>query len=301
MTSVRCFPSVAIAKGWDLHQFDVNNAVFHEDLEEEVYMTLHPGFTCSTPNKVCRLQKSLCGLQQAPRQWFAKLSSKLRDYGFVHSYADYSLFTYRKGDIFMALLVYVDDIVLASNDTHACSEFKSYLHASFSIKDLGSLKYFLRIEVARGPNGLFLSQRKYALEIVDECGLLGAKPSDFPMEPNHKLALATGSPLDDSGRYCRLMGRLIHLTTTRPDLCYAVHILSQFIQAPREEHMHAACRVLHSIKGTPDCGLLLQAHNDLRLVSYCDSDWGACPITRRSLTRYLVTLGGSPISWKTKK
>jgi len=129
----------------------------------------------------------------------------------------------------MALLVYVDDIVLAGNDTNVCSEFKSYLYTCFGIKDLGPLKYFLGIEVARGPKGLFLSQRKYALEIVDQCGLLGSKPSEFPMEVNHKLALATGPHLVDVGRYHRLVGRLIYLTITHPDLCYAVHILAQYM------------------------------------------------------------------------
>jgi len=97
------------------------------------------------------------------------------------------------------------------------------------------------------------------------------------------------------------MGRLIYLTITRPDLCCAVHILSQFMQAPREEHMNAARRILCYIKGSPDCGLVIHAHSDLQLIGYCDSDWGACPITRQSLTGYLVTLGDSPISWKTKK
>jgi len=117
----------------------------------------------------------------------------------------------------MAVLVYVDDIILAGNDTHACTQFKAYLDNYFSIKDLGPLKYFLGIEVARGPKGLFLSQRKYALEIVDECGLLGSKPHDFPIEENHKLALATGSTLTDVGRYRSLVGQLIYLTNTRPD------------------------------------------------------------------------------------
>ena len=147
---------------------------------------LPPGFTCSAPNKVCRLQKSLHGLRQACRQWFVTLSSKHREYGLIDSYADDSLFAYRNGDIFIALLVYVDDIVLVGNDSHAYTEFKNYLNACFSIKDLRPLKYFLGIEVASRPKGLFLSQRKYAHEIVDECGLLGAKPSDFPMEENHK-------------------------------------------------------------------------------------------------------------------
>ena len=130
---------------------DMHNAFLHEDLEEEVYMILPPGFKTANPNKVCQLQKSLYGLKQAPRQWFAKLSSKLLEYGFVRSYADYSLFTYQNGDKFMALLVYVDDIVLAGNDPHACSAFKSYLHTCFSIKDLGSLKYFLGSKLLVDP------------------------------------------------------------------------------------------------------------------------------------------------------
>jgi len=109
MTTVRCFLAIAVSKGWDLYQLNVNNAFLYGDLNEEVYKTLSPGFTCSTPHKVCRLQKSLYGLHQAPRQWFAKLSSKLHEYSFSHSYADYSLFTYRKENVFMALLVYVGD------------------------------------------------------------------------------------------------------------------------------------------------------------------------------------------------
>jgi len=107
--------------------------------------------------------------------------------------------------------------------------------------------------IAHGPNGSFLSQCKYALEIVNECGLLGAKPSDFPMEENHKLALVSGPSLVDVGRYQSLVGHLIYLTITRPYICHAVHVLSKFMQAPQEEHMNAPYRVLHYIKGTPNC------------------------------------------------
>ena len=201
----------------------------------------------------------------------------------------------------MALLVYVDDLVLTGNCSIACAEFKKYLNSCFHIKDLGPLKYFLGIEVARSPQGLFLCQRKYTLEIIEECGLLGSKPVDFPMEANHKLALANSTLLENPTRYRRLVGRLIYLTITRPELCYAVHILSQFMQAPKEAHMEAARRVLRYLKGTPGQGLLLKADSDLQVYAFCDSDWGACPLTRRSLTGYFVTIGGSPVSWKTKK
>ena len=128
----------------------------------------------------------------------------------------------------MALLVYVDDLVLTGNDCDTCFTFKAYLCRCFNIKDLGPLKYFLGIEVARNSEALFLSQRKYALEIVQECGLLGAKPIDFPMETNHKLGLATWKFLEDPTQYRRLAGRLIYLTITRLELSYSIHILSQF-------------------------------------------------------------------------
>ena len=119
----------------------------------------------------------------------------------------------------MELLVYIDDIVLARNETNACKQFKIYLDACFSIKDLGQLKYFMGIEVAHGAKDMFLSQRKYALEIIDESDLLGTKSVDFPIEKNHKLAFATGRALNDPTRYRRFIGRFIYLTITRPDLC----------------------------------------------------------------------------------
>jgi len=120
------------------------------------------------------------------------------------------------------------------------------------------------------------------------------------MEENHKLAMAQGKALDDPSRYRCLVGCLIYLTITRPELCYAVHILSQFMQEPKEEHMDAARRVLWYLKGTPGYGILLRSDCDLQIRAYCDADWAACPLTRRSLTGYLITIGGSPISWRTK-
>ena len=141
------------------------------------------------------------------------------EYGFVQSYADYSIFTHDKGGKYMDLLVYVDDLVLTGNDAHTCAQFKTYLSKCFHIKDLGALKYFLGVEEARGPTWLFLCQCKYALEIIDECRMLGSKPVEFLMETNHKLALAIGKPLADATQYRRLIGRLIYLTLTRPELC----------------------------------------------------------------------------------
>lgn len=301
MTTVWAFLAIPASKNWELHQMDVHNAFLHGDLDEEVYMKLPPDFARFDPNLVCRLRKSLYGLKQAPRCWFAKLITALKGYGFLQSYSDYSLFTFTRGTVQINVLVYVDDLIISGNDSAALTLFKAYLSDCFKMKDLGTLKYFLGIEVARSSSGLFLCQRKYTLDIISEVGLLCAKPCGSPMEQNHRLAHDEGPLFEDPERYRRLVGRLIYLVVTRPDLAYSVHILSQFLQAPHVAHWEAVVRIVRYLKGTPGQGVLLRADSNLSLQGWCDSDWAACPIMRRSMSGWLVFLGGSPISWKTKK
>lgn len=301
MEIVRLFLEVVAGNNWPVHQMDVQNAFLHGDLEEEVYMKPPPGFHTTDDKKVCRLRKSLYGLKQSPRCWFGKLTISLREYGFVQSLSDYSLFTFDKGGIQIRILIYVDDMIVASNSSGALDIFKRYLASCFKMKDLGPVKYFLGIEVSRGSKGFYLSQRKYALEIVSEAGLLGAKPATFPLEQNHNLALSTSTLLPQPEQYRRLIGRLIYLSATRPDLTYCVHVLAQFMQTPREDHWQAALRVVRYIKGTAGQGILLQAKTIFQISGWCDSDWSTCPLTRRSVTGYFVQVGDSPISWKSKK
>ncbi|KAL9233094.1 hypothetical protein vseg_008132 [Gypsophila vaccaria] len=301
MVTVRTFLAVATIRKWELHQMDVHNAFLHGDLSEEVYMRMPPGFSRGVQGKVCRLRKSLYGLRQAPRCWYAKLASALIAYGFEMSISDNSLFTYRKNSVELHILVYVDDLVIAGNQSAAISDFKSYLSKNFFMKDLGKLKYFLGIEVARNSTGMFLCQRKYTLDLLSETGLLGCKPVSVPMEEKHNLALASDTPLTDGSKYRRLVGKLIYLTLTRPELSYSVHILTQFMQHPTLSQWEAALRVVRYLKGSPGQGIMFKTNGAMELDAYCDADWASCPLTRRSLTAYFVCLGGSPISWKTKK
>ncbi|XP_057247165.1 uncharacterized mitochondrial protein AtMg00810-like [Beta vulgaris subsp. vulgaris] len=155
------------------------------------------------------------------------------------------------GDVSLHVLVYVDDLIIAGSSTAVISRFKRYLNSCFHMKDLGLLKYFLGIEVARSPDGLFLSQRKYALDVLTEAGMLGCKPIDTPMEQNHRLALVKGVPFDNPDSYRRLVGRLVYLSVTRPELSYDVHTLAQFLSDPQIPHWEAAIRVLRYIKGSP--------------------------------------------------
>ncbi|CAA7027432.1 unnamed protein product [Microthlaspi erraticum] len=238
-------------------------------------MKLPPGFQSSDPNKVCRLRKSLYGLKQAPRCWFAKLSTALKEYGFKQGYPDYSLFSLIRGGTILHILVYVDDFVISGNDLGVIEKFKEYLHECFHMKDLGKLKYFLGIEVSRGPDGICLSQRKYTLDIITEVCLLGAKPSPTPVEVNHKLGSVDSPELKRPEEYRRLVGRLIYLSITGPDLTYIVHILSQFMQTPLVAHWEAALRVVRYLKGTPAQGVLLRRDSNLTITAYCDSDYNA--------------------------
>ncbi|XP_074301226.1 uncharacterized protein LOC141632589 [Silene latifolia] len=231
MVTIRTFLSIAAVKNWELHQMDVHNAFLHGDLDEEVYMKLPPRFSKGKEDKVCRLRKSLYGPRQAPRCWFAKLTAALRKYSFTQSYYDYSLFSYVTTKVCIHVLVYVYDLVIAGNDSVAISNFKAYLGQCFHMKDLGLLKYFLGIEVARNKEGIFLNQRKYALDIISETGLLGAKPALTPIEQHHKLGVATDDFLADSESYRRLVGRLVYLAVTRPDLILCgAHSLALFKQ-----------------------------------------------------------------------
>jgi hypothetical protein len=239
----------------------------------------------------CKLTKSLYGLKQASRQWFAKFSTTLIQHGFLQSKLDYSLFTKVQGKVFIALLVYVDDIVLASNDVDSVTQLIVFLNSKFKLKDLGTLKFFLWLEISRTSKGISLSQRKYILEILEDSGLLAAKPSKFPMETNMKLSRSSGVLLADPTSYKRLVGRLLYLTITRPDISYSVKLLSQFMDSPWQPHMDAATRVLRYLKSSLEQGLFYSASSVPHIKAFCDSDWAGCPDTKRSVNGFCIFFG----------
>ncbi|CAM8965458.1 unnamed protein product [Rhodiola kirilowii] len=303
MTTVRTVLALAASKQWPLFQLDVNNAFLHGDLHEEVYMTFPPGFFKKEKQAgmVCKLNKSLYGLKQAPRQWFSKFADALSSYGFLQSPNDHSLFTFDHNGDFLILLVYVDDVVLTGTSTSQIDKVKAYIHAEFQIKDLGYLKYFLGIEVARSSSGIFINQRQYVLDLLSEVGLLACKPSSTPMDIKQKLALSTANPLPDPTEYRKIVGKLVYLHVTRPDIAFPVHMLSQFLAAPTTEHLQAATRVLRFLKNAPAQGLFYPAGAPLSLEAFCDADWASCPLTRRSTSGYGIKLGNCLVSWRTKK
>ncbi|KAL5563008.1 hypothetical protein UlMin_032755 [Ulmus minor] len=268
-------------------------------------MKLPPGYDRKGesfhPHAVCLLHKSLYGLKQASRQWFSKFSTAIMDLGFRQSPSDHSLFVKNDNGLFIALLVYVDDVIIASNNQEAIVDLKSDLNSRFKLKDLGDVKYFLGLEIAKSSAGICVSQRKYVLDLLSDFGYLGCKPASTPMEANIKLSMDEGDDIPDFSVYRRLLGKLLYLTLTRPDISYAVGRLSQFISKPKLPHLQAAQRILRYLKGVPGKGLFFPSDSELRLTAFTDSDWARCPDSRRSVTGFCIFLGKYLVSWKSKK
>lgn len=301
ITTVRIILAIAVKMNWYLEQLDVNNAFLHGNLEEDIYMIKPPGYNKGRKHQVCKLNKSIYGLKQASRQWNQTFCAAVKNFGFDQSKADYSLFTMNKSNSFTAIVVYVDDIIVTGNNSTVIKKLKTYLNDVFKIKDIGNLSYFLGIELIKTQEGIHLSQRNYILDILADCEMTNCKTSKVPMEQNIKLSKYDGEPIPDPSVYRRLIGRLLYLTITRPDIAFPVHTLSQFMEAPTDIHLKAAYKVLRYLKLTMGQGIHLFADSDFQLTGFCDADWGSCPDTRRSVTGYCVMFGKSLISWRSKK
>ena len=230
------------------------------------------GYTKAAPDQVCKLVRSLYGLKQASRQWNLELSRFLVSKGFKQSKSDYSLFSRESHGRYTHILVYVDDLLVSGDDEAGILMIKQALHTAFTIKDLGLVRFFLGIEISKSATGTFLNQRKYTLDILKDAGLTGTKPARFPMPKGLKLSTDIGDPLSNPEIYRRIIGRLLYLTITRPDISYVVQNLSQFLQQPRVPHYQAALHVLRYLKGTPNKGLYYPTDNSLQLVTYSDAD-----------------------------
>ncbi|XP_060181945.1 uncharacterized mitochondrial protein AtMg00810-like [Lycium barbarum] len=232
-------------------------------------------------------------------------TSALISSGYAQSKLDYSLFSKTNDSGMVIILVYVDDLLITGSSISLIQEAKDTLNHNFKMKDLGTLRYFLGIEFAKSTKGILMSQRKYALELTFECGLGGARPASTLLEQNQKLTSAEydrltethgDKVLGDKTGYQRLVGKLLYLAVTRPDISFVLQCLSQFMHEPKESHWEAALHVVRYIKGQPGLGLLVSSRNSKSVVAHCDTDWASCSMTRRSITGYCVKLGDSLIS-----
>ncbi|GJR76031.1 ribonuclease H-like domain-containing protein [Tanacetum coccineum] len=277
--TIRTVLSLVVSQQWPIHQLDVKNAFLNGDLSETVYMHQPPGFVNSRyPNHVYLLQRSLYGLKQA---------LVLGSSGLQGSQVAY-------------LLIYVDDIILTASSPVLLQQIVDSLHKEFDMTDLGALNYFLGISAVRHPTGLFLSQKKYARQLLERAHMVNCNPSRTPIDTDSKLG-PDGVPVQDPTLYRSLAGGLQYLTFTRPDLSYAVQQVCLYMHDPREPHFAALKRILRYVQGTLELGLQLYASATTSLVGYTDADWAGCPSTRRSTSGYCVFLGDNLLSWSAKR
>ncbi|XP_021979082.1 uncharacterized mitochondrial protein AtMg00810-like [Helianthus annuus] len=221
--------------------------------------------------------------------------------GFMQSRCDNSLFTYHYGGDIAYLLIYVDDIILTTSTDSLREKLMGSLAAEFAMKDLGPLSYFLGITVSRIRQTMFLSQKSYALDIVNRAGMSSCNPVGTPVDTKPKLAATSGTPFEDPKLYRSLVGALQYLTFTRPDISYAVQQICIHMHHPSIDHWQALKRIIRYIQGTADYGLTLSSCSDIPLRAYTDADWAGCPDTRRSTSGYCVYMGQNLLSWSSKR
>lgn len=300
--TIRTVLTLAASRGWPVHQLDVKNAFLHGVLDEQVFCLQPAGFIDkSRPDHVCLLSKSLYGLKQAPRAWFTRFANFARQIGFTSARSDASLFILRQGTATAFLLLYVDDIVLTASSDKFLRAVIDKLHAEFKMKDLGPLHYFLGIHVTRSPTGFFLSQHKYAEDLLERACMANCKPAGTPIDTKPKLAVDTGHRVTNPSEYRSLAGALQYLTMTQLDLAYAVQQVCLHMHDPRNCHLALIKRILRYVRGTTRFGLQLHASPSTTIYAYSDADWAGCPDTRRSTSGYCVYIGDSLVSWSSKR
>jgi hypothetical protein len=311
--SIRVLIALAAHYDWEIHHMDVTSAFLNGDLAETVYMQQPPSFeaTGAQAGLVCKLKKSLYGLKQAGRTWNHKIDGLLRQSGFTALDADNCV--YKREHKFSVIIIslYVDDLLLFTNDMPALADFKQQLARHFSMTDLGEAKFILGIEIIRdrSQRTIALSQSAYARDVLRTYRMNECKPSPTPVQPGVKLvAPVTGfeAALSDVRRYQATVGALMWAAIcTRPDMSYAVGQLSRYAGNPDKSHDAALIQCLRYLRGTVDYRLTYtgkgRVENVPILIGYSDADWAGDADTRRSTTGYLFQLSGGAVSWQSKR
>ncbi|GJU53890.1 retrovirus-related pol polyprotein from transposon TNT 1-94 [Tanacetum coccineum] len=300
--AIRIFIANAATKNMIIYQMDVKTAFLNGDLQEEVFVSQPEGFEDQeNPTHVYRLKKALYGLKQAPRAWYDTLSKFLMANNFFKGAVDPTLFTRKSGKHILLVQIYVDDIIFASTDLNACNIFSKEMSSKFQMSMMGQMSFFLGLQVSQSPGGIFINQAKYALETLKKYGMDLSDPVDTPMVDRLKLDEdLMGTPVDQT-RFRGMVGSLMYLTASRPDLVFAVCMCARYQAKPTKKHFEAIKRVFRYLKGTIHMGLWYPKDNAMSLTAYADADHAGCQDSRRSTSGSAQFLGDRLVSWSSKK
>ena len=303
METIRLVAALAVQKGWTIYQLDVKSAFLHGELNEVVFVEQPCGYVQKgNEQKVYRLKKELYGLKQAPRAWYSRIEAYFMKEGFEKCDYEHTLFikTSKEGKVLIVSL-YVDDLIFTGNDELMFTEFKNSMKHEFDMTDLGKMRYFLGLEVLQRSDGVFISQKKYALEVLKQFGMDKSNFVHNPIVPSFKLMKDEGGVKVDNTYYKQIVGSLMYLIATRPDMMFVVSLISRYMENPTELHLLAAKRVLRYLKGTTEFGIFYKKRGDDELAAYTDSDYAGDLEDRKSTSGYVFLLSSRVVSWSTRK
>ena len=303
LVSLRVLLALAAVLDWEVIQLDVKTAFLYPVLEDEIYMELPEGY--EAPGKVCKLRKSMYGLKQAPRAWYADIDDYLCECVFTKATAESNIYILSTFTLF--LILYVDDILIFCYSLSKAEEIRDLLRKKYKMTDLGSIQRFLGIQIERNraKREIFIHQQKYIEDFLQLFNLQSCNPVSIPLEPStqfpvHKSPDSHQQANQYQYQYQRMVGKLMYaMTSTRPDLAYAVSILSKFSTAPTPAHMAMCKRVMRYLRGTSSYGILYG--NKSSCIGYTDSDYAGDKVTRQSTSGFVFTLCGGAINWKSRQ
>ncbi|KAI3827838.1 hypothetical protein L1987_01925 [Smallanthus sonchifolius] len=300
--AIRLFLAYATYVGFKVYQLDVKSAFLYGKVHEEVYVTQPPGFEDPhNINKVYKLDKALYGLHQAPRAWYETLSKHLLSNGFDRGRIDSTLFIRKAGGDILLVQVYVDNIIFGSTNEGMCREFEKVMKSKFEMRNMGELSFFLGLQVSQRENGIYLHQTKYVQDILSKYKMSDGTTYGTPIPVNHGLHPDRDGKDVDSRLYRGMIGSLMYLTASRPDIMFAVCLCSRFQSQPKESHMIAVKRIFRYLKGKPQLGLWYSKQQSFDFKAYTDSDYGGCNLDRNSTSGGWQFLGDRLVSWQCKK
>ncbi|GJV21888.1 retrovirus-related pol polyprotein from transposon TNT 1-94 [Tanacetum coccineum] len=281
---------------------DVKTAFLNGIMREEVYVSQPDGFVYQdNPNHVYKLKKALYWLKQAPRVWYNLLSKFQLSQEFSKGTMDPTLFIRRQGKDLLLVQIYVDDIIFASTTPELCDQFFKIMCSQFKMSTMGKISFFLILQISQSPRGIFINQSKYALESLKKYGMKSSDPVDTPMVEKSKLDEDTQRKAIDPTHYRGMIGTLMYLTASRPDLTFVVCMCARYQAKPTEKHLHAVKRIFKYLRGTVNLGLWYLKNSSITLTAYANADHAGCQDTRRSTSGSMQLLGDRLISWSSKR
>nr|CAD39343.2 OSJNBa0094O15.12 [Oryza sativa Japonica Group] len=302
LEAIRILLAFALCFDIKLFQMDVKSAFLNGEIAELVFVEQPPGFEDpKNPNHVYKLSKALYGLKQAPRAWYERLRDFLLSKDFKIGKVDTTLFTKIIGDDFFVCQIYVDDFIFGSTNKVFCKGFGDMMSREFEMSMIEELSFFLGLQIKQLKDGTFVSQTKYIKDLLKRFGLEDAKPIKTPMATNGHLDLDEGGKPVDLKLYRSMIGSLLYLTASRPDIMFSVCMCARFQAAPKECHLVAVKRILRYLKHSSTIGLWYLKGAKFKLVGYSDSDYAGCKVDRKSTFGSCQMLGRSLVSWSSKK